>query len=182
MTKSRQTLRRALLGTALAGILTLAACGGDDDGSSNDDDTEETTNDDSTDETTADDSTDETTADDSGDSGDAGALNSEECLGLLTQFNEAIAGAATGTDLEKTEELFDELADSMPDDLSDDVEKLQEGYGKLAEVYQRLGNDPTKVATDPEAIEILQELSTTEFVEASTNVSTYLQTECGVAG
>jgi hypothetical protein len=95
------------------------------------------------------------------------------CLAYL----QAISGALSGdqTSLDTLENGFKDLADKVPDDLKDDLEVLAAGYALIAEKLKD-GGDPSTIFADPE-IQAL--FSNTEFAQASGNVSTWLNGECG---
>lgn len=98
------------------------------------------------------------------------------CLAYL----QAISGALSGdkASLETLENGFDDLADQVPEDLRDDLEVLAAGYKLIAEKLQD-GADPSTLFTDPEVQALF---SNTEFAQASGNVSTWLNGECGQQG
>ncbi len=98
------------------------------------------------------------------------------CLAYL----QAISGALSGdqASLDTLENGFDDLADQVPDDLKDDLDVLAAGYALIAEKLKG-GADPATLFADPE-IQAL--FSNTEFAQASGNVSTWLNGECGQQG
>jgi hypothetical protein len=160
-----------LVVVAVVALFGAAACGGDDDKAV--DVGEDSTN-----------STDADTTD--GDDGDAAALFADEdCSFYLDALaNNPLAGAGAGAeDLDFAElgNAFQDIADKAPDELADDFALLGEFYEQYAPVMQELvasGGQP-----DPETLAELQELGASvdqeKLQQASTNISTYFQEECG---
>lgn len=98
------------------------------------------------------------------------------CLAYL----QAISGALSGdqASLDTLESGFEDLADQVPEDLKDDLEVLAAGYALIAEKLKD-GADPSTLFADPEVQALF---SNTEFAQASGNVSTWLNGECGQQG
>jgi len=97
-------------------------------------------------------------------------------------FYEGIASAMTGGDKKTFDDLataMDNLKDDVPEELRDDMEVVAEGWNKLADIYAEHDYDFTKAATDPELQEFF---SDTKFTDASSNVSEWLESECGADG
>jgi hypothetical protein len=168
------------LATVLAGVLLvggLAACGGGDDEASDDTkDTEKSS----------------TTEGGSDDGGDTTLPNldfaDEDCqalyqaaVGLAGAFS---AGGATGEeatfDFGALADALDGFADDAPDDIAGALKTMADGY---AEADDALGGEPVdftdpSVFMKPEFQQASEVLSSTEFSDASTAVSTYFEEQC----
>src|SRR5262245_36048816 len=171
--------RKAFWAIALAAIgvlLLTAACGGGDDESAADTQAAATT------ESPASTDATDTTSDDSSDD-EPSFEGSADCLQLArlgAQVSEALSG--TGADTEKTEEFLNEFADKAPEEIADDFQVIADAYSKIADALGDVdlasGETP-----DPEALAKLQELSTeldqAELQEANTNITAWVQENCG---
>ena len=102
---------------------------------------------------------------------------SGDCVKWIQALGAAFSGDAQG--LETLEQGFAELAEVVPEDLKDDLQVLADGYGKLADKLAEYNGDFTQVYSDPEALAIF---SAPEFVQAQSNFSAWLDTECQTAG
>lgn len=192
MTTRRHSVRFAALGLAVSGLLTIAACGGDDS-----DDTPTTTDaavttvaaddsaapDDSADAADpadTDASTDETAADMGEEAGDEGAtdatfdtsdvdaLSAEECQALYQDFA-GLGLDPSGQSPEDVDDAFDALSNALPGDLQGDLELMRDAFAAFQDVAANAQNDPT----NPEYLEALEALDTPEFAEASARLDAY---------
>lgn len=164
------TLRK-LLAALAAALLLLGACGGSDDDSSDDASSDGT-------EAASDSSDDRDDSSDEGDDSSGGGGELEECmaasgamlsLGFMPMlFAVGSMGGAftddtifTEQDIEEMESAMDELAESVPDDLKGDVDTLNQ---MMVDAFE-----------DPESFD------ESEWEEAMTNISDFLEQECGDA-
>lgn len=172
MTK-RFTLRAIAVGFAFSGLLAVTACGGDDKDSSDttEQSADETTTPAGSDTTTEPSGSDTTTGGDDAPAGD--------CAALAQEFTDALGGAANpSASPEELADAFGELEGNVPDDLKDDVKLVGELLQKYAEVYDKVKDDPTKAASDPDVLAALQEFSGQEYLTATQTLSAYFTGGC----
>ena len=190
-----------LLGTiALSALLAtgLAACGDDDDGGGGEaleleevpagdggDDADDDESDDTTTTTEGDDSGDDEGDDDGPLFGELG----EDCELLLeatTALGEAFSGTGSDIDFDVIAQAYAEFAANAPEAVAGDAAILAEAFGQFAEALDGVDlNDPSSFQ-DPEIAarltEAAQLFSDPAFIEANTNFTTFLTTECSGAG
>jgi hypothetical protein len=163
---------RSLLAVLMVGVLSFSftACGDDDGGTpltaGNDD--------------SSGDSSDDLDLPDSEELDDLADMAGvdEVCLGAAYLAAAAFGGAAGGEDAEELQAYFEEARDQVPDEIKDDFDKVAEAmqaYGALLEEYE---GDFTKLATDPDAQDVLSQFDSDEFTEASDNVSAWFDENC----
>ncbi len=176
----------ALLALLAALVLVAAGCGGSDEATS-DETTVETTVDTDTTEDTTEETTEETTGDETTEPDLSGIAN-EDCLEFASigaKFSEALSATGSSADLETTSQLFQELSDNAPDEIKDDILVLA---GAWEEIAAALGDVDLSSGEAPsaETLAKLQELGETfnsaEIQEASANLGTWAEENCGVSG
>lgn len=186
MTTRRHTIRLAAVGLAMSGLMALAACGSDDSGDDNDsatteatveagsDDTE--TDDTATDDTATDDTaTDDTESDDTTettfDTSDVEALSAEECQELYEKFLDLGFDPTSEDEPDDPDAAFDAIEDAVPDELKEDIDVLRDALNEVEELNAQYEND----VTNPEYIEELQAIYSSEFNEASARLGTFFE-------
>ena len=95
-------------------------------------------------------------------------------MGLM----QAMAGAFSGqgdASLNGLPAALDKIAAKAPADMQADFKTMSKGYAALAGLYKKYNNDFSKIATDPEAMKLLNDPS---FNEASTHISDYMAKQC----
>ena len=183
---NRQAVR-VLVAVALGGlVLAAAGCGGGTSTTTTQGAPAGTTT--STSETTtAASGTTTTTA--TGTAGALGALltskNCRNLLGISASFSKAIAGAASGADLQKAEALMKQFADQTPADIRPDFEVLATVYAKYAEALKGVDLTSGK-APSADVIARLQKLSTeidqAKLATASQHIGAWVQKNCTNGG
>jgi hypothetical protein len=173
---------------AVAIVVTLAACGGDDSGSipapgatsgSSGSDAPAASSD--------------TGGSDSGSAGttavpDFSGSGGEAFCGQAKDFESVFGGesfsntdpASLKSDYEKAKSALDDLASKAPDEIKSDVETLSGALSTLMEVFESVDYDVTKLAQDPTAAAKLQDFDTQELSDASARVEAYLTQVCGI--
>jgi hypothetical protein len=176
---------RVLVAVALGGlVLAAAGCGGGKSTTTTQGAAGTTT---STSETTTAASGTTTTA--TGTAGNLGALlSSKNCrnlVGISASFSKAIAGAASGADLQKAEALMKQFADQTPADIRPDFEVLAAAYAKYAEALKGVDLTSGK-APSADVIARLQKLSTeidqAKLATASQHIGAWVQKNCTNGG
>jgi flagellin-like hook-associated protein FlgL len=195
-------MRRSLplASSALAAMLLLGACGGDDsddatpatevestvDGSDTTDDTDTTTDDtDTTTDTTDDDTS--TTVEFSGD--DSGQLC--DLMEDLSERSDEIGNLSEMTEPEEFESAFNEVDDVLdqaidraPDEIRDDFETISEAYDEFRAVLEDYDFDVSALIADaaanPQNMERLDVLRSPEVDAASARIDQYSEDVCGI--
>lgn len=104
---------------------------------------------------------------------------SSACLQYFQIISAAVSGAGNADSFASLGDGFAALSAQVPDDLKDDVATMSEGLTKLGALYAKYNYDFTKILSDPEAQTLFADQS---FTAASTNVNTWLETECQTTG
>jgi hypothetical protein len=131
-----------------------------------------------------------TTTGGDGGSFDGGALDAATCAQVVAAMAAAYsqsAAAMTGGDASDLQASIDQLeafAGSAPDEIADDMQVIASAYATMSQAFADIGWDPTSgTAPTPEQAAALQEataaINTTEFQQASDNVSAWFQDQCG---
>ncbi len=177
-------LRRVAVMLVLGSVM-LAACGGDDGGSSGDGTDTGAGGGGATGVTSATGATGATTA---GDGGVAGVIGSAECAEVAAAMAAAAQGSSaiasgSGSDLEQSLQQMEAFAEAVPDEIKADVETVLAGYRAYIEAIQDSGWDPASgEAPPPEVIaeleQVSQEFSSEEFQAASERVNAYFASGC----
>ncbi len=174
---------------AAAFTVSLAACGGDDSGSSASDEGSDSTeapaaSSDAPDSSAGGDESAATTgAPDF--SGDGGGEFCSQAQGFDEVFGDEAFQSNDPADLEDqfnaSQEASAQLEESAPDEIKADVAILADAIGGLIEVFAAADYDFTQLASDPEAIAQLEAFSSAEITDASTRVEAYLTEVCGIS-
>ena len=125
---------------------------------------------------------------DDGDDGDLPViLSSDDCLAAASALASAFSGGMTaeGTfDPEGIEDAFNQMSEFAPSEIKDDLAVMANGIGQFYSILEAAGvdfDDPSALAA-PGVMEALEEasayLDSTEFEEASDNVSAWFESEC----
>ena len=118
-----------------------------------------------------------------GDTPDLSFLDSDSCreyVQLMSSYSDALSGGGD-TDVEEAASAMHELADKAPDEIKDDFAVFADYFDKIADALDGVdlnsGDTP-----NPEALAKLmtlsQDLDMTAIGTASTNISTWLSTNC----
>lgn len=189
-------MRRALTAIALAGAMTLGACGGDDGGDVRADGATTTTaaattaeaggTDDAASDTTA-------TGSDTTDVVFSGRGSAEFCNRLKelqdddsldNLFSDTATPEENRRALARSTEILRELERKAPAEIKGDVSKLTEGFLVLAKVFERYDFDAEKVftaaSTDTALEAELEVLNSPEFEAANQRLDQYTSEVCGI--
>jgi hypothetical protein len=150
-------------------LLTTVACGGDDDGGGS-------------------------PFGDGGlggdDGGDSGDFDPSEGVGDIPGLSDeceavynvivaiSMASAGQGDSGDATDAL-NSFADDVPGDLKDDAQIMADAYAPYFEKLAEYGGDYTAAANDPEIQELSEAMNSDEVIQASDNITDYLDNECG---
>jgi hypothetical protein len=173
---------------AVAALMLFAAgCGGSSSESSSAS-AETTTSSEST-ETTSTESSEATTSettDAAGSTGGATALTGacKDMADLGQKYGEALAQAGSGgdTDLSVTASAFSEFADQVPDEIKADFQTLADALSAYAKAMQGLDLQAGEVPSASEVAkltEAAQSFSATEVTAASSNITAWVEKNCG---
>lgn len=155
-----------LLSLVLAGSLLVAACGGDDDAA---------------------DPTPAADADSAVRGGGSDDIDISQCQAASAAVASLFAAAGMGGDLDEARDELDAIAAAAPDELEDDFEILGKVYADIVDAYEDAGFDvdrpPTSSADQARLAGAMASLalrfSEPKVVEASENISSWLEDECG---
>jgi hypothetical protein len=104
----------------------------------------------------------------------------EAVEGTSSEVGQAMSGDADA--FAESIERLEDMADQAPEEIRDDLRTLREAYGELAQTLADADLSPGKVPSG-EALRKLQEIGesfdTAELEEASTNVTTWFEENCG---
>jgi len=106
-------------------------------------------------------------------------VRDQKALLLGTQLPALMASGTTDawkTYLDQTAAANQQLVDAAPPEVKASVKTLQDGTLALKSMMEAANYDVTKIG----AAKLIQQLQTPERVAAITNLSTYVQTKCGI--
>lgn len=171
--KTSSNRRVSIIAVGLAALLGITACGSDEKKAST---TTSTSNEPTSDSADAG-SDDEVVSTESDLSIPAAVGLSDDCAGYYQLFALAFAGDTAG--VADADKALAELEEKVPEDLQDDFALVSSAVSKLIEVSKKYEDNPTQAYQDPEVLAVFGD---PKFTEASTNVNTWLSTECPQAG
>jgi hypothetical protein len=125
-----------------------------------------------------------------GGSFDGGALDAATCAQVVAAMASAYSGTTAamtgggGSDTQSAIDSLEEFAANAPDEIADDMQTIAAAYAQVTQALADSGYDPTSgVAPTPEQAAALQQatagLNSTEFQQASDNVSAWFTEQCG---
>jgi hypothetical protein len=182
-------MRRIIgLGMAALLVLTISACGSDDDTGSGDTTVPAASDDGGTTTDGGDDdgSTDDGSTDDGSTDGAAAlGLVDEDCQFLLASaFLSPLAGLASGAEsdaYEENAERLEELAGQAPEEVQDAMATVSAAWAEMTEALEDVDLSDVESLTDPDvqaAFEELGEGFDEEYEQASQTVSDYASENC----
>lgn len=130
-----------------------------------------------------------TTTGGDGGSFEGGALDAATCAQVVAAMASAYSGSTAamtggGGDVQSAVDSLEAFAANAPDEIADDMQTIAAAYATMMQAFADSGYDPASgVAPTPEQAAALQQASaainTTEFQQASDNVSIWFKEQCG---